>query len=284
MDFLRRCAGQRCIPCRAGANAIAPLTGYLELRSTASSGKSKRAAPLLARLLRCIPREIVRRAGAALILGASVSACATTGHTWKEEVLLHDGQKIIAERSQSYGGRSEVGQGPPIRQLQISFELPATGKKVSWTSEYGEELGRTNFKLLALHIQGDTPYLVTVPNLCLSYNKWGRPNPPYVVFKHNGNSWNRIDLKELPAAFKTRNLLIDTLGEQAAIASHSFFSSTTVESMNRRLEQPEYRSILREELPKARIDEMCEERVFYKGYWVLPNDPIARKLIDQKRP
>ena len=48
--------------------------------------------------------------------------------------------------------------------------------------------------------------------------------------------------------------------------------------------QPEFRSILREGLAKEYINEMCEERVFYKGYWVLPNDPVARKIIDQRRP
>ena len=155
----------------------------------------------------------LKRASATLILGATVSACAAAGNSWKEEVLLHDGRSITVERSQTYGGRSEVGQGAPIRELRLSFELPGNSKTISWISEYGEEMGRTNFKLLALHVLGDVPYLVTVPNLCLSYNKWGRPNPPYVVFKHDGSNWNRIDLKELPPDFKTNNLMIDTLGE-----------------------------------------------------------------------
>jgi hypothetical protein len=32
--------------------------------------------------------------------------------SWKEEVLLRDGRKIIMERSQSYGGHSEAEQSP----------------------------------------------------------------------------------------------------------------------------------------------------------------------------
>ncbi len=226
----------------------------------------------------------LKRASATFLLSAGVSACAAAENSWKEEVLLHDGSSIPVERSQTYGGRSEVGQAPPIRELRLSFELPGNSKTISWTSEYGEELGRTNLKLLALHVLGDVPYLVTVPNLCLSYNKWGRPNPPYVVFKHDGSNWNRIDLKELPPDFKTNNLMIDTLGEKTIIASQPFISAALVKSLNGRLEQPEYRSILRDPLPQAYVNEMCEERVLYKGYWVLPNDPVARKLIDQKRP
>lgn len=35
-------------------------------------------------------------------LGVSVNAYATTTFTWKEEVLLHDGKKVIVERSDTY--------------------------------------------------------------------------------------------------------------------------------------------------------------------------------------
>ena len=38
--------------------------------------------------------------------------------------------------------------------------------------------------------------------------------------------------------------------------------------------------ILREPLPEARLLAECELRVLYKGHWILPNDPIARKFID----
>ena len=46
-----------------------------------------------------------------LALGVSMSAGAGFlgfgGDSWKEEVLLHDGSKIIVKRSQSYGGRRD---------------------------------------------------------------------------------------------------------------------------------------------------------------------------------
>jgi hypothetical protein len=146
----------------------------------------------------------------ALLTSASVNAglFGFGGDSWKEEVLLHDGQKIIVKRSLSYGGRHEIGQSEPIKEQTISFLLPGSNKAVTWVSEYGEDLGRTNFELLAIHILNGIPYVVAEPNLCLSYNKWGRPNPPYVFFKYDGKAWNRIPVSEFPAEFKTFNVVI----------------------------------------------------------------------------
>ena len=159
----------------------------------------------------------ITKLGLLLMMGVSLSAEAGLfgfgGTSWKEEVLLHDGQKIIVKRSQSYGGRGEVGQSP-IKEHTISFELPNSNKTIIWVSEYGEDLGRTNFNLLAVHVLNGTPYIVASPNLCLSYNKWGRPNPPYVFFKYDGKEWQRIQLAEFPAEFKTINVALDIRGRQ----------------------------------------------------------------------
>src|ERR1022692_4702053 len=148
----------------------------------------------------------VTKLGMILMMGVSMSACSKD---WKEEVLLHDGQKIIVSRSQIYGGQHEIGQSSPVKEHTITFSLPNSGKTISWTSEYSEDVGRTNFNLLALHVLNGTPYLVVEPNLCLAYNKWGRPNPPYVFFKYDGNDWQHITLAELPSEFKTINLIIN---------------------------------------------------------------------------
>jgi len=225
----------------------------------------------------------------ALVVCIAMSGCAQIGKfgddSWKEEVLLHDGQKIIVKRSQSYGGRHEIGQSSPIKEHSIEFSLPGSNKSITWTSEYGEDIGRTNFNLLAVHVLNGTPYLVVEPNLCLSYNKWGRPNPPYVFFKYDGKTWQRIPLEEFPVEFKTINVAL-TLGgvDVAAMVRLGVVPSENIQRRNSRLKQPEYKTILREPLSKERINYLCEERVLYKGYWVLPNDPVARKIIDQKKP
>jgi len=222
-----------------------------------------------------------------LTLGVSMNADAGLfgfgGDSWKEEVLLHDGSKIIVERSQSYGGRHEIGQSPPIKEQDITFTLPNTSTTIEFKSEYGEDIGRANFKLLALHILNGTPYIVTSPNLCLSYNKWGRPNPPYVFFQYDSKAWKRIALEELPTEFKEINLVVNSKGEGKILTAQSIVTAELVKKLNGELEQPEYKTILREPLTAVRINAKCEERVLYKGSWILPNDPIARKFIDQQK-
>jgi hypothetical protein len=225
--------------------------------------------------------------GLILTLGVSMSADAGLfglgGTSWKEEVLLHDGSKIIVKRSQSYGGRHEIGQPSPIKEHTISFTLPGSRKVITWTSEYGEDIGRANFNLLAVHIMNGTPYIVAEPNLCLSYNKWGRPNPPYVFFKYDGKAWQRIPLEEFPAEFKTINVAL-TLGgsDVEEMVSLGLVPSENIKERNGRLKQSEYKTILREPLPQAQINQMCMEMILYKGYWIMPNDPVARSMVDRK--
>jgi hypothetical protein len=196
---------------------------------------------------------------------------------WSEEVLLHDGTKIIVSRSQSYGGRHEIGQTPPVKEHTIQFELPGNRAMVKWTSEYGADLGRTNFTLLALHVLDGIPYLVAEPNLCLSYNKWGRPNPPYVFFKHDGHQWNRIPIEKFPTDFTTINLTIETKNIEEKLTRNEVVSIEKVRNFNKTLSQRQYKSILREPISGSE----CEELIKYKGYWVMPNDPVARGMVDR---
>ena len=64
-----------------------------------------------------------------LMMGVAMSACSQT-MSWKEEVLLHDGSKIVVERSASRGGRHEIGQKPPFKDQQLRFTMPGTGKSI----------------------------------------------------------------------------------------------------------------------------------------------------------
>jgi hypothetical protein len=215
-----------------------------------------------------------------LTLGMIMSACAQTGRSgadsWKEEVLLHDGQKIIVERSQSYGGRSEPGQSGPIREHTIRFNLPGSNKPITWVSEYGEDLGRANFNLLAVHALNGTPYVVASPNLCPSYNKWGRPNPPYVFFKFEGNTWQRVALEAFPAEFKTVNVVLSIQKVEAGLLSSAGLTTAEkVKELNVHVEPPEFKTILREPLSKAK----CGDRIFYKGQWIV-DSPTARAIVD----
>jgi hypothetical protein len=206
---------------------------------------------------------------------------------WREEVQLHDGRKIIVKRSQSYGGRREVGQDPPIKEHVLTFKLPGSDKSIKWVSEFSQDVGRANFDLLALHVLNDTPYVVAMPNLCRAYNKWGRPNPPYVFFRYDGAAWQRIALAELPQEFVAANVIVDVRREEIierAAAKLGYVSADAVRSDNQSLRQAELRSILREPVKRGTegSEVNCEELIRYKGYWVMPNDPVARKMVDDR--
>lgn len=222
-----------------------------------------------------------------LMMGAGMSATAgwfgLGGTSWKEEVLLHDETKIVVKRSQTYGGRHEIGQSPPVKEHTIAFGLPGSNKAVQWTSEYGEDLGRTSYNLLALHILAGTPYLVAEPNLCLAYNKFGRPNPPYIIFKYDGKTWQRIPLSELPQEFKTINLIVNNGREEdieKAAIKLGHVSAEDVQKINSSLPQSQYRSILREALAAERIREMCDELELYRGHWIQRGSAAGRYVVD----
>lgn len=205
------------------------------------------------------------------------------GTSWKEEVLLHDGRIVVVKRSLKYGGRHEIGQPEPIKEQTITFNLPDSKKTVSWTSEYSEDVGRANFKLLAVHVLNDIPYVAATPNLCLSYNKWGRPNPPYVFFKFNGKDWQRLSLEEFPIEFKTINVAI-YLGGRAVdkMSDLGLVPVEHIQKSNRELQQPEYKAILRDPLEKDTSGSIvtCEELIWYGCGWGAPGE-FNRKYFEQ---
>ena len=189
-----------------------------------------------------------------LSLNATAGLFGFGDFSWKEEVLLHDGRKIIVKRSQSYGGRREPGQDPPIKEHVLTFQLPGSGKSVKWISEFSQDVGRANFDLFALHVLNDTPYVVAMPNLCVAYNKWGRPNPPYVFFRYDGTAWQRIALAELPQEFVAANVIVNVRREEdieRAAAKLGYVPADAVRSTNQMLQQAELRSILREAVKRG---------------------------------
>lgn len=157
-----------------------------------------------------------------------------SGDYWKEDVLLHDGTVVVVERSQIYGTSWEIGTKPGIARQTITFTMPDTKKIVRWQSEEPfDGSGYPSLELLALHIKNGTPYIVTLPNGCLSYNKWGRPDPPYVIFKYDGTTWHRIQLNELPIEFMDMNVLINPARHKEVRSIAGFhFSTKTIKALN----------------------------------------------------
>ena len=197
-----------------------------------------------------------------MMLGSGMGACSMGGETsWKEEVLLHDGSKLVVERTVSRKGRHELGQRPPIGYQRLSFTLPGTHQKVNWVDEYSKDVGSANFLPMGLEIFQGKAYLVVSPMGCLSYNKWGRPNPPYVIFEYDGKTWQRIPLQELPPEFKVPNLIISTPDDEAKKLGTSLISAEKVKEVNTGFQQPEYQTIRLKPLK----NEWCPGWVF-KGF------------------
>ncbi len=152
--------------------------------------------------------QLCKTIGLVLTLGVSMNAYGFGGDSWKEEVLLHDGSTISVNRSQRYGGYLE----PASREQQVveeiwEFTIPGTRQKVIWKSDWGGT-NEDNLSLLVLGFLGNTPYIATSTGLCHAYNKWNRPNPPYIFFKFDGKVWQQILLAEFPVEFVNVNVVV----------------------------------------------------------------------------
>lgn len=191
-----------------------------------------------------------------LTVGVSMNASAglfeSDSNSWKEEVLLHDGSKIIATRTVKRGGRHEIGQESPIKEQSLSFTMPGTNESVVWQDKFTDDIGGANFLPMLLEVGKDTAYLVVHPMGCLSHNKWGRPNPPYVVVRYQGKAWTRIELSELPIEFKTPNLIFSSPDHEAKKVGKPVVPADTIRALYEAYRQPEYKTILREALGKER--------------------------------
>ncbi|MDH2916750.1 MAG: hypothetical protein PXX77_07735 [Gallionella sp.] len=216
-----------------------------------------------------------------LLLGASMSACAGLfgfgGTNWKEEVLLYDGSKIVVKRSVERGGRHELGQKPPYKEQSLSFTMPSTNQTITWEDHYSEDIGSASFLPMTLDIHQGTAYLVADTMGCLSYNKWGRPNPPYVIFKHDGKEWKRVALQDLPAEIKLPNLIMSMPDVVVERMGKSFVTAEEIQRIISNYPQPEYRSILREPLAES---ELCPD--WSSGRYRSSKPPLPMKPIKPK--
>lgn len=163
-----------------------------------------------------ITQKMIKRItllGLFLLQALGVCACAgplASGSTsWKEEVLLHDGRVIIVDRHFNRGGYPTVdARERALLDETLTFALPGTNTKISWTTEFRNDVPQRNsLGPLLLDIVNGIPYLATSPAGCIAYNKWGRPNPPYVLFKYVEGAWHQIPLKEFSPELAQSNLM-----------------------------------------------------------------------------
>ncbi|MCC6966915.1 MAG: hypothetical protein IT391_11635 [Nitrospira sp.] len=235
---------------------------------------------------------------AALIVVTELSACAVGralpfgGESWHEEVQLHDGSKIVVERMVKRGGRHEVGQKPSFKEQRLSFTVLGSNQTITWEDHASPDLGQANFLPMALEVVRGVPYLVVYPMGCLSYNKWGRPNPPYVIFQYQGSEWNRVPLQELPTEITTPNMIFSMPDVVVEKFGTRVIAADTIKGVIDGYEQPEFKTILREEVkPNRDSQTSCaipstaaaklivpeiDGRPLYYNWWPLASEWLER--------
>lgn len=219
--------------------------------------------------MRCLPNLLL------LLLAATLSLTACSGlpgiaHSmdWQEEVMLHDGRIVIAERHYNLSGYSTPAstERSAVNQT-VTFTLPATNQRIIWQTDFRDTVPELNsLNLLLFDIVNGTPYIATYPAGCVAYNKWQRPNPPYVLFKHEQDGWKRISMTEFPAELKKTNV---SVGRPAAELLKPYYTVEGINERNYYLE-PKYKAILREAV--ANEGSSCIKSDFYgKAGWLSPD-------------
>jgi len=222
-----------------------------------------------------------------LTLGVSMNADAGLfgfgGKSWKEEVLLHDGSKVIVDRIQNQGNRPTwESRERAILDETITFSLPGTSQKIIWSMSFRDDVPDQNgVNVMLLGIVNNSPYIAGYPAGCIAYNKWKRPNPPQILFKHEAGQWKRITLAEFPLQLVHANIIV---GGPPAEGIKPFYTAEMVNEENHDIDTPEYKTILREPIKPGPVGSSvnCEELVYYKGAWIGPGDSIGRRMLDRR--
>lgn len=200
--------------------------------------------------------------------------------SWREEVLLHDGQKLVVERHFKLGPPTIESRERKELDETVNFTMPGSDKEIIWKTEFNDSVPDPNgLSILLLDIVKGTPYVVARPAGCISFNKWKRPNPPYVFFKYEDNEWKRISLEEFPSELNKSNFIV---GSPPTDLLKSFYSVEQVNEQNAEIQTEGYKTIVRKPFP---IEEnRCPNLVYYKGAWVAPGDSFGRQFMDHVHP
>lgn len=199
---------------------------------------------------------------------------------WQEEVLLHDGTKIVVERFFNLGVKPTLeSHERSALDETVSFVLPGSNKKVTWKTDFRDSEPEPNsLNLLVLDIVKGTPYIATYPAGCIAYNKWKRPNPPYIFFKYDGKDWKRIPLEEFPTEVSKVNVIV---GHPPVKLLKPFYAIQQVNEQNYDIHDEVYKTIVR--TPIKKMNEGCPEMIYYKGAWISPGDSIGRRMMDRMK-
>jgi hypothetical protein len=103
--------------------------------------------------------------------------------------------------------------------------------------------------LILFDVVNGVPYIATTPSGCFAFEKWKRPNPPYVFFKFESSQWKQISLTDFPIQLGKANVVV---GQPATVLLKPFYSVVQVDEKNRNIVRG-YKTVVREPL----IRELC---------------------------
>jgi hypothetical protein len=187
--------------------------------------------------------------------------------SWKEEVLLHDGSKIVIKRFYHLGRKPTLDSHERQNLDEtITFTLPGSNKKITWKTNFKDSKPEPNsLDLLVLDVVNGIPYIATYPAGCISYNKWKRPNPPYIFFKYDGKEWKQIPLEEFPVEISKVNVIV---GRPPAKLQKSFYTIEQVNEENSDIHEEKYKIIVRTPIKTIGREGCPEDVTNGKGKWI----------------
>lgn len=228
----------------------------------------------------------IMKLGLILMMAVSMGACATgSSISWKEEAQLHDGRKIVVERRDIHDSSlpHEIGQGAPLAEHTTTFNMPDAKQSVTWRSNNRLRSEPDNLDLMVLDLMNGIPYAAARITRCIAYNRWGRPNPPYIFFKYDGKAWQRIPLEEFPAEFKEPNVMVGGYDQYSLTVEErdaTVLTAGTVRKVNKAAgRSPESYTIIREPL-KTGAPANCGEMIRFEGGWASPS--YVERTIKQR--
>ena len=135
-----------------------------------------------------------------------VSGCSDKRtYRWQEEVLLHDGQVIVIDRSVRTGEVPvEIGQQPGLSDYTLRFKA-IDGTPVTW------DAGRDRFVPIILDFVEGVPYVVALGRTAVVYSAERCPRPPYFFFRWSAGEWMRVSYEDFPKALRNTNLTVGLL-------------------------------------------------------------------------
>jgi hypothetical protein len=151
----------------------------------------------------------------ALVLLA-LGGCGVIGggvRQWQEEVALPDGKTIVVERSHVLGSTldrelSSMNAPPGAKSYAISIPLP-NGGQAKWEAENKDMIP------MALSVAGEGVQILASPSDCAAYSRFGRPVPPFLIFRYDNGHWVRATIDQFPSAIAEANLMISTSTQDA---------------------------------------------------------------------